>query len=1039
MTTNGGVSWASQSSGTTNVLESVDFPVDAQTGYIVGWGGIILRTTNGGASWNNLPSGTANDLYSVHFPLNAQTGYAVGGSGIILKTTNGGANWVFQTSGTTNYLYSVHFPVDTQTGYAVGNNGIILKTTDGGGGVSPPPAPLLSLPGNGATNVPVNPTSFVWRSASTATSYRLQVALDSGFGNIVFDQANITDTTYNVNGLSTSTTHYWRADASNANGTSPWSSVWSFTTASGGGGNGVLSGTIYNLFLDSLAGRLDSTSVLSGASVELLQGGRVVYGPVQSGTNGAYSIANINPGVYSLHSYQSITLPNNLPGRSGLDTVSVSIPISIGPGQNTQNVRLAVGLVQYKYQLISHLAHLLVNFPDWNLNVPLIFSYNEAPAQSLVDSYDGAWDSQVQEAFARLVVTEMCLSKTYGQANIVGAETVADLADPAFFLLGISKAVDDVVRYIFKFFPSLAGQAQAIQRVLFSLLLRITETPVKAAGGLLPPPWGNCLGVGYSMLVEGASARIMQVQGHPGDVFWRIVAEEATKMAGTYLVCEIYISGTQSAVDDAVSYARNKQYYGSFPSAYQQMQTYTQQNQAGVEQAVRNSSTLRAGAKVAGTVGTILAAIGHTPGLQVLTAIGGTLMSVSLIAYSGALVYAGGELITMPSEMRGMVSQIYFPPPKAALGGNPVAFGHNSGVRKSLATSVSSTQAAYDTLLAQVKAAAQAGDLARLNELASELPEMDAGYDGSLYSSLSLAFAGAWVAKDSIPNFQALYDTMLVKDESSLRTRFALATYLLSYLAEPQTAYQQGLIAKCDETRQANALAGSAVQVYLDSIARLPQPASCMVVSLSPEVAVVSPGEEFTVTATVLNTGGATAHGVIMKFSPNASLALKTQQADTIGALDPGARVSYTWRLAAIPHTSIAGGFSVRTSSTDAVNSSRTGLVWIESGSTPATGGKLANTNVYIYPNPFSPDRDGGGTLRYSLASDGAVTIEIFDASGDLVKTLCQGTPERSGIEYSKWWDGKNEKGQVVANGVYFFRIKSSTGEKAFGKAAVVR
>jgi photosystem II stability/assembly factor-like uncharacterized protein len=136
-TTNGGANWVSQSSGTTNDLWSVHFPMDTQTGYVVGYdhnsgSGAILKTTNGGANWVSQTSGTTHALPSVYFPGNTQTGYAVGDSGTILKTTNGGANWVSQSSGTTNDLLSAHFSVDVQTGYVAGWTGTILKTTNGG-------------------------------------------------------------------------------------------------------------------------------------------------------------------------------------------------------------------------------------------------------------------------------------------------------------------------------------------------------------------------------------------------------------------------------------------------------------------------------------------------------------------------------------------------------------------------------------------------------------------------------------------------------------------------------------------------------------------------------------------------------------------------------------------------------------------------------------------------------------------------------------------------------------------------------------------
>ena len=49
----------------------------------------MLRTINGGTSWSTLSSGTTNDLYSVYFT-DPHTGYVTGEGGTILKTTNGG-------------------------------------------------------------------------------------------------------------------------------------------------------------------------------------------------------------------------------------------------------------------------------------------------------------------------------------------------------------------------------------------------------------------------------------------------------------------------------------------------------------------------------------------------------------------------------------------------------------------------------------------------------------------------------------------------------------------------------------------------------------------------------------------------------------------------------------------------------------------------------------------------------------------------------------------------------------------------------------
>jgi len=104
----------------------------------------------------------------------------------------------------------------------------------------------------------------------------------------------------------------------------------------------------------------------------------------------------------------------------------------------------------------------------------------------------------------------------------------------------------------------------------------------------------------------------------------------------------------------------------------------------------------------------------------------------------------------------------------------------------------------------------------------------------------------------------------------------------------------------------------------------------------------------------------------------------------------------------------------------------------------PPTGGKLSNMNVYAYPNPFNPDM-GSSHMRYSLNEDTNVTIEIYDASGELVTTIIEEQPKEKAIEYSEAWDGTNDQGDIVANGVYFYLITTAGNEKAAGKIAVLR
>jgi len=95
--------------------------------------------------------------------------------------------------------------------------------------VEAPSPPPLGAPLNGEIGLPTNLT-LSWNMSERATSYRIQVATNSTFTALVVDQGGLTGTSYTLSGLSYNTTYYWRVNATNAGGTSDWSSVWSFTT-----------------------------------------------------------------------------------------------------------------------------------------------------------------------------------------------------------------------------------------------------------------------------------------------------------------------------------------------------------------------------------------------------------------------------------------------------------------------------------------------------------------------------------------------------------------------------------------------------------------------------------------------------------------------------------------------------------------------------------------------------------------------------------------------------------------------------------------
>ena len=89
------------------------------------------------------------------------------------------------------------------------------------------------------------------------------------------------------------------------------------------------------------------------------------------------------------------------------------------------------------------------------------------------------------------------------------------------------------------------------------------------------------------------------------------------------------------------------------------------------------------------------------------------------------------------------------------------------------------------------------------------------------------------------------------------------------------------------------------------------------------------------------------------------------------------------------------------------------------SPSTPTETALLAN-----YPNPFNPET----WIPYQLEKPAKVALTIFDMKGQVVRTLAVGH-QPAGVyrsrERAAYWDGHNQQGEMVTNGVYFCTLSA--------------
>ena len=93
----------------------------------------------------------------------------------------------------------------------------------------------------------------------------------------------------------------------------------------------------------------------------------------------------------------------------------------------------------------------------------------------------------------------------------------------------------------------------------------------------------------------------------------------------------------------------------------------------------------------------------------------------------------------------------------------------------------------------------------------------------------------------------------------------------------------------------------------------------------------------------------------------------------------------------------------------------------------PLLVGDVRPTETHLaqnFPNPFNPET----WIPYQIAEAAEVTIQIYDVSGHIVRTLNLGA-KPAGFYMTRgtaaYWDGRNNAGERVSSGVYFYTLQT--------------
>ncbi len=143
---------------------------------------------------------------------NFSTSAAPAGVSIVFSPTSLNATGTFtMTVGNIGAISPGEYTITvTGTGNDVFSMDVILKVVDSNFGVL-----TTTSPANLATGVTINGTNFIWDADANATSYDIDIALDSGFNTIIETSNTLINSYTSSSVLNNSTVYYWRVRAKN--------------------------------------------------------------------------------------------------------------------------------------------------------------------------------------------------------------------------------------------------------------------------------------------------------------------------------------------------------------------------------------------------------------------------------------------------------------------------------------------------------------------------------------------------------------------------------------------------------------------------------------------------------------------------------------------------------------------------------------------------------------------------------------------------------------------------------------------------------
>ena len=793
-------------------------------------------------------------------------------------------------------------------------------------------------------------------------------------------------------------------------------------TSSGTNGDFLLS--LKNVYIDHQFQLIRENLPLGGATTSLFQSNQLIYGPFQTDPNGEVLYDNILSGNYELRIAKPITIAGTEPGTTILENIGLATQIEIGPGTNTQTILLPESLIVEKYQHIYNLTH--IEKISWN--EADTFSYpSEYDIRSQLDTWRTSLPLDLHDNLGRLILAEDMTYQMFDPGYSIGKEFMRDSGELLSMVLysenwgtSIFEILIALARAIFLGDPTallMQVLTEVLQEFLQDMLLNLVTEGVQHIASEITSPGDIIIMDAWDVVKAGFSGWSLSFFN---SVNWANMAMEVYGKLKIPFFQKVYVEIlTDDALENAKNYSQQFQYNGDFNEAYERSLNFMSHERNDVEIAEDVCVALRVSADLFRTCGAVIDVLNNyfsIPGGELLSTISMAMEITAYVEVVSAMGISGYTLFSLPDNIENTVNNIYFPEgmPAKGSGKTPSVLAGAKIKPEALAmlkNNLLQSIATYDSVLTDLEIKINSGNQEAAILGLEDLMLAENNLRNNMKATTAPIYAVASSAKDSLSYFQNMYDTLKHKYAEAGEQRYKNYIYVLFSVTDSSTAMKNSIVAHLNNSSGHNQLLADHLLATLDSVSGLPMPAIVVCRTSKQSAYGLTKDETETIEIQIQNVGALPAENVSMVLNFNEALSIKEMDSVYIGTLAPGEYSNtFIWTVSWFSADYSRGVWTAEIQSTNAKTYSTSGSFAIQQDQTPGTGGKLKNQNIYNYPNPFNPDRENT-TLRYSLENTARVTIKIFDAGGNLVKTVLDGVEQIATVEQAVVWDGRTGTG----------------------------